>query len=314
MLAGNHFSGFIPNQLCQLNEIGLLDLSRNSFSGSIPSCLGNITFGKTDVNDLQFGSTVTFLRSLKHYSPMGLDFQVQGSLLEKVTEIQVIDTYIAQDEVEFVTKNRPDSYKGKILDIMFGLDLSCNNLTGEIPDELGNLSSILGLNLSHNHLTGSIPKTFSNLAQIESLDLSYNNLTGEIPSELIDLNFLEVFSVAYDNLTGRIPDMKAQFGTFDNSSYKENSFLCGPPLAKACTSVGESPPSPTKSKGHEIDPLVFFTSFSVSFFMFFVTVITLLYINPYWQQKCYNSIRYCMFLCYYFVSDNLKRLSDYLNR
>ena len=314
MLAGNHFSGSIPNQLCQLNEIGLLDLSRNSFSGSIPSCLGNITFGKTDVNDLQFGSTVTFLRSLTHYSPMGLDFQVQGSLLEKVTEIQVIDTYIAQDEVEFVTKNRPDSYKGKILDIMFGLDLSCNNLTGEIPDELGSLSSILGLNLSHNHLTGSIPKTFSNLAQIESLDLSYNNLTGEIPSELIDLNFLEVFSVAYNNLTGRIPDMKAQFGTFDNSSYKENSFLCGPPLAKACTSVGESPPSPTKSKGHEIDPLVFFTSFSVSFVMFFVTVITLLYINPYWQQKCYNSIRYCMFLCYYFVSDNLKRLSDYLNR
>ena len=314
MLAGNHFSGSIPNQLCQLNEIGLLDLSRNSFSGSIPSCLGNITFGKTDVNGLQFGSTITFLRSLTHYSPMGLDFQVQGSLLEKVTEIQVIDTYIAQDEVEFVTKNRPDSYKGKILDIMFGLDLSCNNLTGEIPDELGSLSSILGLNLSHNHLTGSIPKTFSNLAQIESLDLSYNNLTGEIPSELIDLNFLEVFSVAYNNLTGRIPDMKAQFGTFDNSSYKENSFLCGPPLAKACTSVGESPPSPTKSKGHEIDPLVFFTSFSVSFVMFFVTVITLLYINPYWQQKCYNSIRYCMFSCYYFVSDNLKRLSDYLNR
>nr|POE84771.1 putative lrr receptor-like serine/threonine-protein kinase [Quercus suber] len=132
---------------------------------------------------------------------------------------------------------------------MFGLDLSCNNLTGEIPDELGNLSSILGLNLSHNYLTGSIPKTFSNLAQIESLDLSYNNLTGGIPSELIDLNFLEVFSVAYNNLTGRIPDMKAQFGTFDNSSYKENPFLCAPPLVKACTSVGESPPSPTKSKG-----------------------------------------------------------------
>ena len=87
MLVGNHFSGFIPNQLCQLNEIGLLDLSRNSFSGSIPSCLGNITFGKTGVNYLQFGSSITFLRSLTHYSLMGLDFQVQGSLLEKVTEI-----------------------------------------------------------------------------------------------------------------------------------------------------------------------------------------------------------------------------------
>jgi len=46
MLAGNHFSGFIPNQLCQLNEIGLLDLSRNSFSGSIPAALVISHLGK----------------------------------------------------------------------------------------------------------------------------------------------------------------------------------------------------------------------------------------------------------------------------
>jgi hypothetical protein len=61
---------------------------------------------------------------------------------------------------------------------------------------------------------------------------------------LIDLHFLEVFNVAYNNLSGKVPDMKAQFGTFEKSSYEGNPFLCGPPLEKSCTRVDESPPSP----------------------------------------------------------------------
>ena len=63
-------------------------------------------------------------------------------------------------------------YKGGVLEILSGLDLSSNRLTGRIPSELGQLSLILVLNLSYNQLTGSIPKTFSNLTQLESLDLS----------------------------------------------------------------------------------------------------------------------------------------------
>ena len=41
--------------------------------------------------------------------------------------------YDDQVEVEFVTKYRSNLYGGDILDYMFGLDLSCNKLTGRIP-------------------------------------------------------------------------------------------------------------------------------------------------------------------------------------
>ena len=129
-----------------------------------------------------------------------------------------------QDQFKFITKNRHNTYKGDILNFMSGLDLSFNNLAGDIPYELGQLSSIHGLNLSYNHLTGFIPKSFSNLSSLESLDLSYNNLSGEIPSELVGLNFLVIFSVAHNNLSGEIID-KNQFGTFDESSYDGSPFL-----------------------------------------------------------------------------------------
>ncbi|XP_017640254.1 receptor-like protein 9b [Gossypium arboreum] len=102
-------------------------------------------------------------------------------------------------KIEFLTKNCLLYYKGNILNYMSGLDLSCNNLTGQIPQSLGKLFAIHALNLSHNHLTGFIPVSLSNLSQVGSLDFSYNKLSGKIPSELVNLNFLEVFSVAHNN-------------------------------------------------------------------------------------------------------------------
>ena len=112
-----------------------------------------------------------------------------------------------KNEVEFVTKNRHGSYKGGIFNFMFGLDLSCNNLTSEIPHELGMLSLIHALNLSRNQLKGSISKSFCNLSQIESLDLFNNKLSGKIPPKLVRLNFLAVFNVTHNSIFGRVLDM-----------------------------------------------------------------------------------------------------------
>jgi hypothetical protein len=313
LLTRNNFSGGIPNQLCWLNKIGIMDLSNNSLSGTIPHCFQNMSFGKVVVKDLVYSNNNLFF----------FGFGQGGSTFQKLLEGKSEEDYIEivfdeQLEVEFVTKHRFNSYHENILDYMSGLDLSCNKFTGRIPPELGELSSIHALNLSYNQLTVSIPQTFSNLTNLESLDLSHNNLSGEIPSVLIDLTFLEVFTVAYNNLSGRVPDRKAQFATFDKSSYEGNSFLCGQPLENSCTRGDESHPSPTKSsntserKWYEIDHQVFFASFTASYIVFFFGVATLLYIHPYWQQWCFNFIEDFKYCCYYPVFDSLKRLSNRL--
>ncbi|KAB1207792.1 Receptor-like protein 2 [Morella rubra] len=302
----------IPDKLCLLKKISIMDLSKNSFSGTMPQCFHNIGFGKINATEFSYAeSDATFV--------YGQLTDIYESVLKPHFEIfNLYAEYTIQVEVEFVTKYRSSSYKGGILDYMSGLDLSCNKLTGGIPLELGQLSLIHALNLSHNRLMGSIPETFSNLAMLESLDLSHNSLSGQIPSVLIDLNFLEVFSVAYNNLSGRVPDMKAQFGTFDKSSYEGNPFLCGLPLERSCTTVDERHPTSTKSpnvsheKWYEVDPLVFFVTFSVSTIVFFFFTVSLLYIRPHWLQRCFNLIEDLLCCCYYSVVDTIRRLSNCL--
>jgi Leucine-rich repeat (LRR) protein len=312
LLKGNNFSGIIPNQLCWLNKIGIMDLSNNSLSGTIPHCFQSMSFGKLVVDYPVYNEDPYE----SWQEQVGSTFQ---KLLEGNSEGESGEIlYRKEIEVVFVTKYRFNSYHGNILNYMSALDLSCNKLTGRIPPELGELSSIHALNLSYNQLTGSIPQTFSNLTKLESLDLSHNNLSGEIPSVLIDLTFLEVFTVAYNNLSGKVPDMKAQFATFDKSSYEGNPFLCGQHLENSCNRVDESHPSPTKSskasegKWYEIDPLIFFASFIASYIISFLGAATLLYIHPYWQQWCFSLIEDFKFWCYYSVFDSLKRLSNRL--
>ena len=51
------------------------------------------------------------------------------------------------------------------------LSLWGNQLTGEIPKELGSLANLLGLYLSKNQLTGEIPKELGILANLQELYL-----------------------------------------------------------------------------------------------------------------------------------------------
>ncbi|KAD4585433.1 hypothetical protein E3N88_23034 [Mikania micrantha] len=225
LLGKNNFSGSIPRQLCHLTNVNLIDLSNNLLSGSIPRCLQNIAHPSYPAfmqnNNLSYDST--------YFSA----YQYNNGL-DKQTYFKPYGPFIIPSEILFTTKTLSMVYKGDVLDIMSGLDLSCNKLRGNIPEELGLLAQIHALNLSHNRLTGPIPVKFSNLANLESLDLSFNSLTGRVPPELIKLNSLEVFNVSFNNLSGRLPEIKAQFGTFAKESYEGNPLLCGLPLENEC--------------------------------------------------------------------------------
>ncbi|XBH59737.1 hypothetical protein VPH35_114429 [Triticum aestivum] len=88
-----------------------------------------------------------------------------------------------------VMKRQELKYGVGIFDVV-SMDLSLNNLTGEIPDGITSLSGLLNLNFSFNQLRGKIPGRIGAMKSLESLDLSRNNLSGEIPTSLSDLTYL----------------------------------------------------------------------------------------------------------------------------
>ena len=76
------------------------------------------------------------------------------------------------------------------------LDLSNSNLTGEIPDALGNLVDLRYLDLSGNALTGEIPAELGGLTKLEVLRLHGNTgLAGPLPATFTNLVVLETLTL-----------------------------------------------------------------------------------------------------------------------
>ncbi len=86
-----------------------------------------------------------------------------------------------------------------------GLDVPGNQLSGEIPPELGNLAGLTILQLAGNQLTGKIPPELGRLSKLEWLILQANQLSGEIPPELGGLSNLRLMNLSINQLTGPIP-------------------------------------------------------------------------------------------------------------
>jgi Leucine-rich repeat (LRR) protein len=80
-----------------------------------------------------------------------------------------------------------------------------NQLTGPIPPEIGNLTELKTLLLSVNQLSGSIPAEIGNLSSLTSLTLSRNQLSGSIPSEIGNLSSLSSLLLSNNQLSGVIP-------------------------------------------------------------------------------------------------------------
>lgn len=81
------------------------------------------------------------------------------------------------------------------------LQLSNNNLTGELPAELGALDKLEYCDLSANKLSGAIPADLNNLTLMNYLDLSDNSLSGDIPS-LSGLTKLTMLDLSINRLSG----------------------------------------------------------------------------------------------------------------
>ncbi|TYK24555.1 receptor like protein 30-like [Cucumis melo var. makuwa] len=197
ILRSNRFYGHINNSFTKdsFSNLRIIDLSRNYFSGPLPSKFFNMR-------------AIQKVENQKSNSFFGDDYY--------------------RDSIVISLKGLEQKLE-RILLIFKTIDLSSNGFSGEIPKEIGKLRSLVGLNLSNNKLTGEIPTSLGNLNNLEWLDLSSNELCGNIPPQLVGLTFLSHLNLSSNHLSGPIPQGN-QFDTFESFSYFGNLGLCGKPL------------------------------------------------------------------------------------
>ncbi|KAG8492429.1 hypothetical protein CXB51_009715 [Gossypium anomalum] len=264
-LQRNQLRGRIPHQLCELKYLQILDLSVKKISDSIPPCLKN------------FNSMA---------KKVSLDRRIEHHLLDQPYVRSLIHVRYV-DEALITWKGTKQNYPQ--LGLLLAIDLSCNKLTGEIPEELNSLQELVALNLSRNFFTGKILQKIGHLRQLEVLDLSRNKFSGNIPTSLSELTFLSILDLSYNELSGRIPT-STQLQSFDPSSFSHNRGLCGPPISPNCSMVEPPPRKPAVGGEEDSDEFMkwLYTGMGLGFAVGFWGFCSVVFFKRSWRHSYYR--------------------------
>ncbi|GLU13918.1 hypothetical protein SLE2022_305230 [Rubroshorea leprosula] len=121
------------------------------------------------------------------------------------------------------------------------MDLSRNQLSGNLPSSIGDLKDLTYLSLAKNALEGNIPQSFGGMVSLVLLDLSNNFLSGVIPKSSEGLSHLKFFNVSFNRFEGEIPS-RGSFKNLSAQAFMGNTALCGLPRFQV---------APCKSKSHK---------------------------------------------------------------
>ncbi len=242
-LGDNHLVGEIPPELGRLSNLEILDLQDNQLTGFIPLELGdlhNLTTiildanrlvgclpgGLLDVEEISFKRQLFLISCPDRDALVALYEATDGHNWidntnwlsnEPIGQWYGVETEPPRDTVERLDGNFTIVEIGDVIveieddfldhdDVVVGLELSHNGLSGEIPAELGDLTEMTSLSLWGNELNGQIPPEIGSLSKLERLYLHANKLSGRIPAELGRLVGLERLFIGGNRFDGCIPD------------------------------------------------------------------------------------------------------------
>lgn len=175
-------TGLLSPVLSNLTQLRYLYLVNNHFFGIIP---------------LEFSSLYNLIEI--KLSTNNLHGQIPGSL-SSVSRLRLI---FLNDN--FLDGEIPPSFFSNCTKLK-NVDFSANQLTGNIPPEIGQCPNLWNLNLYNNQFYGEIPISLGNATGLRSLDVENNSLSGKLPSkmlsnfpEMIFLHLSDNHMVSHDN-------------------------------------------------------------------------------------------------------------------
>ncbi|KAL6561908.1 LRR receptor-like serine/threonine-protein kinase ghr1 [Orobanche gracilis] len=213
-LSQNHLMGPMPEVTAQFLRLNYLNLSFNSLNGSLPKAI--TLFPKLTILDVSFN-------------------QLSGHILTTLlTSSTLSELYLQNNILSGSIDFSPLSHDSDL----HILDLSNNQLNGQLPNGLGSFTGLQVLNVAGNSFSGPLPTSISDIINLNSLNICRNHFTGPLLENLT--NNLQSFNSSYNDFSGIVPENLRKFPL--SSFYPGNSNLQFPN------------PRPGSSHGPKEDP------------------------------------------------------------
>lgn len=197
------------NELCNalsssLPKLQVLSMTNCNLSGPIESCSSLVNLRSLSVIKLggnNLSTTVPeFFAHFYNLTTLDLDnCGLQGEFPQKIFQVQTLQT-IDLSFNELLQGSLPRFPENGSLQ---RLVLSFTNISGRLPESIGNLRNLSRIELVSCNFDGNIPSSFTSLLQLTYLDFSFNNFSGSIPSLSKSKNLTQII-LSHNNLTSQI--------------------------------------------------------------------------------------------------------------
>ncbi|XP_042016428.1 receptor-like protein EIX1 [Salvia splendens] len=203
-LSQNSFQGSIPSSIASLKNLEYLNLSNARFHGKIPPTIGNLSNLRTLVLEgsgqkVQGLEWLSGLVRLKHLNMNFVDIGRDNKWLEiinalpRLVELHLRGCKLLSPRIDHVN----------VTSLTF-LDLSRNEIASfSIARWILRQGSLLFLEMSRNYFQGYIPST-SNTTKLQHIDLSWNKLSSPIPDWIYSCHDLKFVYLGNNFLNGTI--------------------------------------------------------------------------------------------------------------
>ncbi|XP_021802982.1 receptor-like protein 12 [Prunus avium] len=184
-LSNNYLTGFNPDFPGNISSLWYLDLSLNNLTGFIPDFIGNMSsLESLDLSENQIeGANPNSFARLCNLRALSLQ---TNHLSEQLSKFVQLLPRCAQNSLKF-------------------LDLSENALAGSL-NNLTSFSSLRDLYLYANQLSGKIPESIGQMSQLENIGFGFNQLSGKIPESIGQMSQLELINFIENSLEGVVSE------------------------------------------------------------------------------------------------------------
>ncbi|KAL0452193.1 UNVERIFIED_CONTAM: Receptor-like protein 6 [Sesamum latifolium] len=254
-LGANKFTGSLKLEAFQnLENLTSLDLSFNSLT--IGTDQPDLMFPKLQELKLSKCNLTEFPTFLKKQDQLRIlnlsNNQIQGYVPKWLWTSSLNELDLSQNAVDFPEEpNQGDSANSilsplvklamrsckvfrfpeflKLLDGLWYLDLSGNNIEGQVPNWIWH-STLQYVNISHNRLN-SVEEfsPYVSLNLLATLDIRGNLLQGSLPSGICSLSSLSILDASHNQLSGSIPECLGMMSNLTVLNLQGNNYQQIPP-------------------------------------------------------------------------------------